>query len=232
MPVVNASAASGNHSDSAMLAEERTAVEQCSGSFPVAEGHGPRVPHDAGRIALSVPPSPHRQRRAAGQPASLSPHLCKRYDSRRCQPARADAFDGTRAHSDHDALHSAHAPRRLRRIRARRRTDRQARTTATGMKRAPHPLEEALQARVRLLATTLRPATAAHYYQTVRAFLAFLREAFPQVRRASDLRRDPHLLSWLEHLWMRRLSSGKPLSNPSRAAYLIRLRRLLELLAD
>ena len=100
------------------------------------------------------------------------------------------------------------------------------------MKRAPHPLEEALQARVRLLATTLRPATAAHYYQTVRAFLAFLREAFPQVRRASDLRRDPHLLSWLEHLWMRRLSSGKPLSNPSRAAHLIRLRKLFELLAD
>ena len=27
------------------------------------------------------------------------------------------------------------------------------------MKRAPHPLEEALQARVRLLATTLRPST-------------------------------------------------------------------------
>jgi hypothetical protein len=101
------------------------------------------------------------------------------------------------------------------------------------MRRAPHPLEEALQSRVRLLATTLRPATAAHYYQTVRVFLAFLREAFPQVRRASDLRRDPHLLGWLEHLWMRRhRCSGKPLSNPSRAAYLIRLRRLLELLAD
>ena len=90
------------------------------------------------------------------------------------------------------------------------------------MKRTPHPLEEALQSRVRLLATTLRPATAVQYNHTVRVFLAYLREAFPQVRRASDLRRDPHLLSWLEHLWMRRLSSGKPLSNPSRAAYLKR----------
>jgi site-specific recombinase XerD len=100
------------------------------------------------------------------------------------------------------------------------------------MKRAPHPLEEALRSRVRLLATTLRPATVTQYNHTVRVFLAFLRQADPQVRRASDLRRDPHVLGWLEHLWMRRLSSGKPLSNSFRAAHLIRLRKLFDLLAD
>jgi site-specific recombinase XerD len=101
------------------------------------------------------------------------------------------------------------------------------------MKRPSHPLEEALQARVRLLATTLRPATVRHYEHTVRRFMAFLRQSFPAIRRASQLRRDPHVLSFLEHLWMRRVRySGKPLSATSRGAHLIRLRKLFDLLAD
>jgi site-specific recombinase XerD len=101
------------------------------------------------------------------------------------------------------------------------------------MKRPPHPLEEALQARVRLLGTTLRPSTARQYGHTVRLFLAYLREAFPGVRRASDLRRDPHILGWLEHLWLRRARvSGKPCCNHTRGAHLIRLRKLFDLLAD
>jgi integrase len=101
------------------------------------------------------------------------------------------------------------------------------------MKRPPHPLEEALQARVRLLATTLRPATVLHYNHTVRLFMAYLRQAFPDVRRAAQLRRDPHLLGWLEHLWMQRVHhSGKPLCNHTRAGHLIRLRKLFDLLAD
>jgi len=101
------------------------------------------------------------------------------------------------------------------------------------MKRPSHPLEEALQARVRLLATTLRPATVRGYEHTVRVFLRYLREAFPDARRPSDLRRDPHMLGWLEHLWLRRAdSSDRPLCNDSRAAHLIRLRKLFDLLAD
>ena len=101
------------------------------------------------------------------------------------------------------------------------------------MKRAPHLLEEALQARVRLLATTLRPSTARQYAQTVRLFLTYLRAAFPEVRRPSDLRRDPHILGWLEHLWLRRARvSGKPCCNQTRGAHLIRLRKLFDLLAD
>jgi len=101
------------------------------------------------------------------------------------------------------------------------------------MKRAPHPLEEALQARARLLATTLRPSTARQYAQTVRLFLTYLRAAFPEVRRPSDLRRDPHILGWLEHLWLRRARvSGKPCCNHTRGAHLIRLRKLFDLLAD
>jgi site-specific recombinase XerD len=101
------------------------------------------------------------------------------------------------------------------------------------MRTPPHPLEEALRARVRLLATTLRPATVRQYEHTVRWFMAFLRASFPDVRRANQLRRDPHVLGWLEYLWTRRVSySGKPLATISRAAHLIRLRKLFELLAD
>jgi len=101
------------------------------------------------------------------------------------------------------------------------------------MRTPPHPLEEALRARVRLLATTLRPATVRQYEHTVRLFMTFLRASFPEVRRADRLRRDPHVLGWLEYLWTRRVSfSGKPLSAVSRAAHLIRLRKLFDLLAD
>jgi integrase len=101
------------------------------------------------------------------------------------------------------------------------------------MRKPPHPLEKALQARVRLLATTLRPGTVRQYDQTVRLFMAYLRGHCPDVRSAHQLRRDPHILGWLEHLWMRRVRfTGKPWCAVTRAAHLIRLRRLFDLLAD
>src|SRR5205085_7443053 len=71
------------------------------------------------------------------------------------------------------------------------------------------------------------------YEHTVRRFMAYLRHRFPEVRRADQLRRDPHLLGWLEFLWTRRIRhSSKPLSATTRAAHLIRLRKLFDLLAD
>jgi site-specific recombinase XerD len=101
------------------------------------------------------------------------------------------------------------------------------------MKRSPHPLEEALKLRVRLLATRLRPSTVRQYEHTVRLFLRYLTATFPEVRRPSDLRRDPHLLGWLEHLWMRRAHSPpRPLSSQTRGAHLFHLRKLFDLLAD
>jgi integrase len=101
------------------------------------------------------------------------------------------------------------------------------------MRTPPHPLEEALRARVRLLATTLRPGTVQLYAHTVRYFMAYLRQGFPAVRRAHQLQRDPHILGWLESLWRRRIRhSGRPLSAATRAAHLIRLRKLFDLLAD
>ncbi|MBA5872810.1 MAG: tyrosine-type recombinase/integrase [Nitrospira sp. CR2.1] len=101
------------------------------------------------------------------------------------------------------------------------------------MNSPPSILEEALHARLRLLATTLRPATVLQYGQTVRLFTGYLRARFPQVRRADQLRRDPHMLGWLEDLWTRRVrNSGKPWCATTRAGHLIRMRNLLNLLAD
>jgi integrase len=95
------------------------------------------------------------------------------------------------------------------------------------------PLEDALRARVRLLATKLRPSTARQYEYTVRHFTAYLRQSFPPLRRPDQLRRDPHILGWLEHLWTHRVRhSGQPLKAITRASDLIRLHKLLELLAD
>ena len=89
-------------------------------------------------------------------------------------------------------------------------------------------LQAALEARVRLLETTLQPATAAHYRYTVRSFIGYLGTSFPETGKPSQLRRDPHLLGWLEHLWTYRSSIGKPLANSTRGYHVAHLRTLLE----
>ena len=101
------------------------------------------------------------------------------------------------------------------------------------MKRRPSPLAGALQARIRLLATTLRPPTVAAYRQTATLFLTYLEKRDPDLRQPCDLKRDPHLLSWFEYLWRKTSQkSGQPLRSATRAQHLFRLRRLFELLAD
>jgi len=60
-----------------------------------------------------------------------------------------------------------------------------------------------------------------------RGFLGYLQVAFPQLRRPSQLRRDPHLLGWFR--WL--CAHQPPLSNPTRTVYLHCLRRLLDDLA-
>lgn len=101
------------------------------------------------------------------------------------------------------------------------------------MKTRPTPLAAALQARVGLLATTLRPGTVSGYRHTVKLFLTYVNAAFPEIRQPSQLRRDPHVLGYLEHLWKRRAQgSGRPLTSHTRGQHIIRLRHLFELLAD
>jgi site-specific recombinase XerD len=88
-------------------------------------------------------------------------------------------------------------------------------------------LEKIFKKQIRTLALTLRPGTVDQYRFTVRCFLAYLCTTFPQLRRLSLLRRDPHLLGWFRCLSERQ----RPLSNATRIGHLIRLRRLLDDLA-
>jgi len=57
-------------------------------------------------------------------------------------------------------------------------------------------LEEIFEAHLQTLALTLWPSTVQGYRATMHRFLPYLHSTFPQVRRLSQLRRDPHLLSW------------------------------------
>ncbi|MCU1237730.1 MAG: phage integrase family protein [Candidatus Solibacter sp.] len=95
-----------------------------------------------------------------------------------------------------------------------------------------HALQKALDARVRLLETTLQTSTIYHYRQTVRLFVEYLKEHYPEVSKPPQLRRDPHLLGWLEYLWKLRTAKGNPLDSSTRGQHVLRLRTLLDLLAD
>lgn len=100
------------------------------------------------------------------------------------------------------------------------------------MKPLQKPLQQALEARVRLLETTLHPSTILHYRHTLRLFLRYLSENYPAVSTASQLRRDPHVLGWLEYLWKLRTPTGSPLTSNTRGQHVMQLRTLLDLLAD
>jgi len=94
------------------------------------------------------------------------------------------------------------------------------------MSRPAHSLEQIFDSQIHVLATTLQPNTVAHYQCVARRFLAYLRTTFPRVHKLSQLRRDPHLLGWFR--WL----CEQSLSNQTRSSYLLRLRRLLQDLAD
>jgi site-specific recombinase XerD len=83
-------------------------------------------------------------------------------------------------------------------------------------------LEQIFETQIQTLALTLRPASVSGYHAAARRFLSSLRTAFPQVRRLSQLRRDPHLVGWFASL------CEPPLSNKTRGTYLLCLRRLLD----
>jgi site-specific recombinase XerD len=89
-------------------------------------------------------------------------------------------------------------------------------------------LGRAVHRELRCLATTLRPATMLHYRAVAAHFLRYLERRFGQVRRPDQLRRDPHILGWMEDLAQRQ----PPLGTATRLQRLLCLRRLLEGMAD
>jgi site-specific recombinase XerD len=92
------------------------------------------------------------------------------------------------------------------------------------MTRERTSLEQIFETQIQTLALTLRPGTVGQYRYVARRFLVYLRSAFPRLRRLSQLRRDPHLLGWFRWLSERQ----QPLTNSTRIAHLIHLRRLLD----
>jgi len=95
------------------------------------------------------------------------------------------------------------------------------------MSQSPSLLEQILETHIQTLALTLRPSTVSYYRYLAHDFLRYLHADFPQLRRPSQLRRDPHLLGWFR--WL--CAQQPPLSNQTRTDYLVRLRRLLDALA-
>ncbi len=92
------------------------------------------------------------------------------------------------------------------------------------MKQSPLSLDQILETHLQTLALTLSRNSLTDYRCVARRFLSYLHAAFPQIRRPSQLRRDPHVLSWFR--WL--CDQDPPLSNQTRRSYLVGLRRLLD----
>jgi len=99
--------------------------------------------------------------------------------------------------------------------------------SAKGMSQPRRTLEQIFQAHVQTLALTLQPFTVVKYDYVARHFVSYLRSTFPEVRRLSQLRRDPHMLGWFR--WLCELRP--PIGNHTREQRLLCLRRLLDDLA-
>jgi site-specific recombinase XerD len=63
-----------------------------------------------------------------------------------------------------------------------------------------HPLAQVFAHTVDSLCTALTPSSARNYNIVVRSFLVYLGTEHPQVTRLDQLRRDPHILGWMERL--------------------------------
>lgn len=96
------------------------------------------------------------------------------------------------------------------------------------MKRSQPNLDELFEAEIQILATTLQLQTVKQYRACARNFLAYLHARFPNLRKLSQLRRNPHLLGWFRFL----CQQHPPLCNVVRERRLVQLRRMLRDLAD
>jgi len=88
----------------------------------------------------------------------------------------------------------------------------------------PASLDQIFDEQLQTLGITLRQSTIGYYRSAANRFLRYLRTAYPKLRSISQLRRDPHILGWLRSLGQ----ETPPLSNRSRRACLMCVRRLLD----
>ena len=89
-------------------------------------------------------------------------------------------------------------------------------------------LDRILHEQLQVLAATLRPSTIKYYRTQANGFLRYLHRNFPEMHSPEQLQRNPHILGWL-----RSMAEGEtPLTNRSRRAALICMRRIFDDLAD
>jgi site-specific recombinase XerD len=89
-------------------------------------------------------------------------------------------------------------------------------------------LDLILKEQLQIMAGFLRPATIKYYRGQANRFLRYLHQNYPQLQTPAQLQRNPHILGWLRSL----AEENPPLTNRSRIAALICVRRLLNDLAD
>ncbi|MBM4028425.1 MAG: hypothetical protein FJ280_23975 [Planctomycetes bacterium] len=94
-------------------------------------------------------------------------------------------------------------------------------------RRPARTMEKTFESEINARATALRPATIYWYQRSSGLFLDYLSTSHPQVTKLCQLRRDPHILGWLRHLYERQ----PRLANRTRTGLIIAVRRLLNDLA-
>jgi hypothetical protein len=72
--------------------------------------------------------------------------------------------------------------------------------TRSRLGRLPHPLSSVFQAAVDSLGVALAPESTRQYRDNGRNFLAWLGANYPEVVSLHQLRRDPHIISWMAAL--------------------------------
>jgi len=90
-----------------------------------------------------------------------------------------------------------------------------------------HPLAFVFHRAVDSFSVALSPETTRHYGGTARNFLGYLGAEYPKVNRLDQLRREPHILTWMSRL----RSQAPPLATASYIHRLIALRSILSELA-
>src|SRR5215469_9461322 len=183
--------------------------------------------HDLGRPPLAVSPSSDVEPSAPGQPSSVSSHLWIGHGAGGDVATRPATSDGPCTNRNHNAVRPTRPAGCLARIRSRYREAGSLKFLANLMSSSRPSLEQIFETHIQTLCLSLRPNTVAEYRYIGRRFFAYLRTAFPQIHCLSQLRRDPHLLSWFR--WLS--EQQPPLSSTTCFHYLIRLRRVLHSLA-
>ena len=91
-----------------------------------------------------------------------------------------------------------------------------------------YELRQIFEMQLQAMRATLRPGTIRYYRVQANRFLRFLRAKHPEIRTPDQLQRNPHVLGWLRSM----AEENPPLTNRSRVAALICVRRLLHEIAD